>query len=65
MQYAQRGAVEQGLVLDEWLSLRDEGLSAYHQRHVKQGALGRGTVRLGRIPAAAEWSMKREMVSQR
>jgi len=26
---------------------------------------GRGTVRLGRIPATAEWSMKREMMSQR
>ncbi|PXX33682.1 hypothetical protein NA66_1010206 [Burkholderia pyrrocinia] len=26
--------------LDASLSLRDEGLSAYHQRHVRQGALG-------------------------
>jgi len=26
--------------LDESLSLRDEGLSAFHQQHVKQGALG-------------------------
>lgn len=26
--------------LDAALSLRDEGLSAYHQRHVRQGALG-------------------------
>ncbi len=26
---------------------------------------GRGTVRLGRIPAAPEWAMKREMMSQR
>jgi DNA invertase Pin-like site-specific DNA recombinase len=26
--------------LDAVLSLRDEGLSAYHERHVKQGALG-------------------------
>lgn len=40
MQYAQRWAAEHGLPLDEALSLRDEGLSAYHQRHVKQGALG-------------------------
>ena len=32
--------MEKGLVLDDSLSLRDEGLSAYHQRHVKQGALG-------------------------
>jgi DNA invertase Pin-like site-specific DNA recombinase len=39
-QYAARWAKERGLPLDESLSLRDEGLSAYHQRHVKQGALG-------------------------
>ena len=38
--------------LDESLSLRDEGLSAYHQRHVKQGALGvfLKAVDEGRIP---------------
>lgn len=40
LQYAQRWAKSNGFVLDESLSLRDEGLSAYHQRHVKQGALG-------------------------
>ncbi|WP_223497567.1 recombinase family protein [Pseudomonas sp. BF-R-16] len=40
LQYAQRWAADKGLILDETLSLRDEGLSAYHQRHVKQGALG-------------------------
>jgi len=40
MQYAQRWAAERGLVLDTSLSLRDEGLSAYHQKHIKQGALG-------------------------
>lgn len=40
LQYAQRWAADKGLVLDESLSLRDEGLSAYHQRHVTQGALG-------------------------
>ncbi|WP_240003824.1 recombinase family protein [Luteibacter mycovicinus] len=39
-QYAERWARERGLVLDQALSLRDEGLSAYHQRHIKQGALG-------------------------
>lgn len=38
--YAAKWAAEHGLVLDETLSLRDEGLSAYHQRHVKAGALG-------------------------
>ncbi|MFL9994909.1 recombinase family protein [Paraburkholderia sediminicola] len=40
MEYANRWAAEHGMALDETLSLRDEGLSAYHQRHVKQGALG-------------------------
>lgn len=38
--YAARWAAEHGLQLDESLTLRDEGLSAYHQRHVKSGALG-------------------------
>lgn len=39
-------------MLDESLSLRDEGLSAYHQRHVKQGALGAFLLAVdeGRIP---------------
>lgn len=52
LQYAQRWAAERGLVLDESLSLRDEGLSAYHQNHVKQGALGTflRAVDEGRIP---------------
>lgn len=38
--------------LDESLSLRDEGLSAYHQRHIKSGALGvfLAAVEQGRIP---------------
>lgn len=39
-EYARRWAAERGLILDESLSMRDEGLSAYHQRHVKSGALG-------------------------
>lgn len=38
--YALQWAQEHGLQLDEELSMRDEGLSAYHQRHVKRGALG-------------------------
>lgn len=52
LQYAQRWAAERGLLLDESLSLRDEGLSAYHQMHVKQGALGAflKAVDEGRIP---------------
>ncbi len=40
LEYAANWAVSKGLLLDESLSLRDEGLSAYHQRHVTQGALG-------------------------
>lgn len=39
-EYARRWAADHALVLDDSLSMRDEGLSAYHQRHVKQGALG-------------------------
>ncbi len=39
-EYARRWAAAHGLVLDESLSMRDEGLSAYHQRHVTSGALG-------------------------
>lgn len=38
--YAATWAAEHGMVLDSSLSLRDEGLSAYHQHHVKHGALG-------------------------
>ncbi|MBO9352918.1 recombinase family protein [Bordetella petrii] len=40
LEYAKRWAAEHGMELDSSLSLRDEGLSAFHQRHVKQGALG-------------------------
>lgn len=52
VQYARTWAADRGLHLDESLSLRDEGLSAYHQRHVKQGALGvfLKAVDEGRIP---------------
>ncbi len=39
-EYAKKWAEANGLTLDESLSMRDEGLSAYHQRHVKSGALG-------------------------
>lgn len=51
-QYAARLAKERGLILDETLSLRDEGLRALHQHHVKQGALGTflRDVDGGRIP---------------
>lgn len=52
LQYAQSWAAARELELDQSLSLKDEGLSAYHQRHVKQGALGAflRAVDEGRIP---------------
>ena len=38
--YAASWAASRGMALDATLTLKDEGLSAYHQHHVKQGALG-------------------------
>lgn len=54
-EYARRWAAERGLVLDDTLSMRDEGLSAYHQRHVKSGALGAflAAIDEGRIAAGS------------
>lgn len=40
MAYATNWAKDNGIPLDTSLSLRDEGLSAYHQAHVRRGALG-------------------------
>ncbi|WP_137860813.1 recombinase family protein [Variovorax sp. 3P27G3] len=50
--YAARWAAEHGLKLDESLTLRDEGLSAYHQKHVKSGALGvfLAAIESGKVP---------------
>lgn len=50
--YAAKWAAEHGLQLDTRLSLRDEGLSAYHQQHIKNGALGvfLRAVEDGRVP---------------
>ncbi len=55
MTYARRWAEEHGLALDESLTLRDEGLSAYHQHHVKSGALGvfLAAVEQGKIPTGS------------
>lgn len=52
LQYAKAWAAERGLMLDETLSMKDEGLSAFHQRHIKQGALGVFLLAVdeGRIP---------------
>lgn len=55
LQYAKAWAAERGLTLDESLSLKDEGLSAFHQRHIKQGALGVFLLAVdeGRIPSGS------------
>jgi DNA invertase Pin-like site-specific DNA recombinase len=53
--YARKWAAENGMVLDESLSMRDEGLSAYHQKHIKSGALGvfLEAVNAGKIPTGS------------
>lgn len=53
--YAATWAAEHGLQLDTRLSLRDEGLSAYHQQHIKSGALGvfLRAVEDGRVPSGS------------
>jgi DNA invertase Pin-like site-specific DNA recombinase len=50
--YAAAWSAKHNMQLDASLTLKDEGLSAYHQRHVKQGALGvfLRAVDEGRIP---------------
>lgn len=50
--YAARWAAEHGLALDESLTLHDAGLSAYHQQHIKSGALGAflAAVQAGKVP---------------
>ncbi|WP_155626939.1 recombinase family protein [Burkholderia diffusa] len=55
LEYATRWAAERGMTLDASLTLRDEGLSAYHQKHVKKGALGTflRAIEDGRIPAGS------------
>ncbi|MGF6660054.1 DNA invertase Pin-like site-specific DNA recombinase [Paraburkholderia atlantica] len=51
-EYAAQWAASHGLELDESLTMRDEGLSAYRQKHIKKGALGAflKAVEQGRIP---------------
>lgn len=53
--YAERWAAEHGLDLDQSLTMRDEGLSAYHQKHIKHGALGvfLEAITAGRIPSGS------------
>ena len=54
-EYARKWAEDHGYVLDKALSMRDEGLSAYHQKHIKTGALGvfLEAVTAGTIPAGS------------
>lgn len=53
--FAIKWAADHGMVLDDALSMRDEGLSAYHQKHIKIGALGvfLEAVNAGRIPVGS------------
>ena len=53
--YAVKWAQEHSLALDETLSMRDEGLSAFHERHVKKGALGAflKAVEDGQVPSGS------------
>ncbi|MBF1165544.1 MAG: recombinase family protein, partial [Dechloromonas agitata] len=54
-EYARKWASDHGLILDESLSMRDEGLSAFHEKHVKQGAFGifLEAVKAGRVPVGS------------
>ncbi len=38
--YAAQYVLKNGLILDKSLTMKDEGLSAYHQKHITKGALG-------------------------
>ncbi len=53
--YAEKWAKAHGMMLDDKLTLRDAGLSAYHQKHVTQGALGAFLAAIddGRVPAGS------------
>ncbi len=53
--YAEKWAKDHGMTLDDSLTLRDAGLSAYHQKHVTQGALGAFLAAIddGRVPAGS------------
>ncbi|KXU94197.1 hypothetical protein CR51_27385 [Caballeronia megalochromosomata] len=54
-EYAVKWAREHAMELDTNLTLRDEGLSAFHQKHVTQGALGvfLKAVNDGTVPAGS------------
>lgn len=53
--YARQWAAERDMQLDQSLTMRDEGLSAYHQRHVTAGAFGvfLAAVEAGKVPTGS------------
>ncbi|NTV71554.1 MAG: recombinase family protein [Azonexaceae bacterium] len=53
--YAERWAADHGLTLDTDLSMADHGLSAFHQQHIKSGALGvfMAAIQEGKIPVGS------------
>ena len=52
MSYAKEVAKEKGMVLDEDLTMKDEGLSAFHKTNITKGALGKflDAVEQGKVP---------------
>jgi DNA invertase Pin-like site-specific DNA recombinase len=55
MNYAKEVALEKGLELDDSLTMRDLGLSAFHGNNIKKGALGLflDAIEQGRIPVGS------------
>jgi DNA invertase Pin-like site-specific DNA recombinase len=54
-EYARKWAEKHNLALDEALTMRDEGLSAFSQKHLKNGALGifMEAINAGKIPVGS------------
>lgn len=52
LDYAKKWAADNDMLLDDTLSMKDEGLSAFHQKHLKNGALGifMEAINAGKIP---------------
>lgn len=52
LSYAKNYAEKNNMILDKSLTIKDEGLSAYHQTHIKRGAFGifLAAVEAGKIP---------------
>jgi DNA invertase Pin-like site-specific DNA recombinase len=54
-QYAEAYAKKHGLTLDSSLSMKDEGLSAFHGKHISKGALGLflRAIESGKVPVGS------------